>query len=82
MRVSYGLFGKTLVWKDIASCEIDNALALRYGGWGIRLGIVQGKKSGSIIPLAALGWTSSPKAANRVDGGFDAPSGGTDAHLV
>ena len=44
VRVSYGLFGKTLAWHDVASCEIDSGAALRYGGWGIRLGIIHGKK--------------------------------------
>ncbi len=44
VHVSYGLFGKTLPWHDVASCEIDRgAAALRYGGWGIRLGMIKGK---------------------------------------
>ena len=43
VRVSYGLFGKTLAWRDVASCEIDTSSVLRYGGWGIRLGMIQGK---------------------------------------
>ena len=43
VRVSYGLFGKTLAWKDVASCETDTQSALRYGGWGIRLGMIRGK---------------------------------------
>ena len=43
VHVSYGVFGKTLAWKDIASCEIDTSSVIRYGGWGIRLGFIQGK---------------------------------------
>jgi hypothetical protein len=44
VRVSYGLFWKTLFWNEVASCEIDNGSALRYGGWGIRLGSINGKR--------------------------------------
>jgi hypothetical protein len=44
VRVSYGVFGKTLHWKDIASCEADDQSALRYGGWGIRFGMIRGKR--------------------------------------
>jgi len=44
IRVSYGLFHKTLAWRDVASCEIDRGSVWRYGGWGIRLGIIHGKK--------------------------------------
>jgi hypothetical protein len=43
VAVSYGLFGKTLAWNDVASCEIDAGAVLRYGGWGIRLGRIRGK---------------------------------------
>jgi hypothetical protein len=44
MRISYGLFSKRLFWHEVASCEIDRGSALRYGGWGIRLGSIGGKK--------------------------------------
>jgi len=43
VHVSYGLFGKTIAWKDIATCEKDASSVARYGGWGIRLGFVHGK---------------------------------------
>ena len=43
VRVSYGLFGKTLAWKDVASCGTDTQSVLRYGGWGIRIGMIRGK---------------------------------------
>ena len=43
VHVSYGVFGKTLAWKDVATCEIDTSSVVRYGGWGIRLGIIHGK---------------------------------------
>jgi hypothetical protein len=42
-HVSYGLFGKTLAWKDVAKCERDDRSMVRYGGWGIRLGFIHGK---------------------------------------
>jgi hypothetical protein len=44
VRVSYGVFHKSLLWKDIASCEADDRSALRYGGWGVRFGMVCGNK--------------------------------------
>jgi hypothetical protein len=44
VRVSYGVFHKTLLWKDISSCEADDQSALRYGGWGVRFGMIRGKK--------------------------------------
>jgi hypothetical protein len=43
VHVAYGLFGKTLAWKHVASCGIDTQSVLRYGGWGIRLGMIRGK---------------------------------------
>jgi hypothetical protein len=44
VRVSYGVFHKTLRWEEIASCEADDQSALRYGGWGVRFGMIRGKK--------------------------------------
>jgi hypothetical protein len=44
VRVSYGVFRKTLPWKEIASCEADDQSALRYGGWGVRFGMIRRKK--------------------------------------
>jgi hypothetical protein len=43
VHVSYGVFGKTLAWKDVATCEIDTSSVVRYGGWGVRLGFIHGK---------------------------------------
>ena len=43
VHVSYGVFGKTLAWKDVSACEIDTSSVVRYSGWGIRLGIIHGK---------------------------------------
>lgn len=43
VRASYGVFSKTLSWKEIETCEKDSSPALRYGGWGIRMGILNGK---------------------------------------
>ena len=42
-RISYGLFSKTLAWKDVATREKDTSSIVRYGGWGIRLGFIHGK---------------------------------------
>ena len=43
IRVSYGLFSKTLSWRNVGKCEIDDRSVVRYGGWGIRMGIIHGK---------------------------------------
>jgi hypothetical protein len=43
VHVSYGAFGKTLVWTDVATCEIDTRLGARYDRWGIRFGIIHDK---------------------------------------
>jgi hypothetical protein len=44
VRVSYGVFRKTLPWKEIGACEADDQSAMRYGGWGVRFGMVRGGK--------------------------------------
>ncbi len=44
VRIAYGLFGKTLSWSKVKSCAIDSGSALRYGGWGIRLGSIHGNR--------------------------------------
>jgi len=43
VHVSYGVFGKTLAWKDVATCEVDTRLGARYDRWGIRFGIIHDK---------------------------------------
>ena len=43
VHVAYGVFGKTLAWRNVAKCEIDTSSVVRYGGWGIRLGFIHGK---------------------------------------
>jgi len=40
--VGYGIFKKRILWENIEDCYIDEASAIRYGGWGIRLGRVDG----------------------------------------
>ena len=35
--------GLEVLWENIEDCYIDEASAIRYGGWGIRLGRVDGK---------------------------------------
>jgi len=43
LTVSYGIFKKRIPWRNIEDCYIDEASAIRYGGWGIRLGRVGGR---------------------------------------
>jgi len=42
VHVSYGVFGKTLAWTDVATCEIDSRLGARYDRWAIRFGVING----------------------------------------
>jgi len=41
--VGYGIFKHTIFWKNIEDCYLDKASVIRYGGWGIRIGRVNGK---------------------------------------
>ncbi len=43
ITVGYGIFKNTILWEDIDDCYLDEASAIRYGGWGIRMGMVGGK---------------------------------------
>lgn len=43
IAVSYGIFKHTIIWGNIEDCYLDGASAIRYGGWGIRIGKVEGK---------------------------------------
>ena len=44
LTVAYGLFKRIIPWEDVASCYEDEASALgSYGGYGIRIGRVNGK---------------------------------------
>lgn len=40
--VMYG-FKHTILYKDIEDCYVDKTSVIRYGGWGIRMGRVNGK---------------------------------------
>jgi hypothetical protein len=44
ITVGYGVIRHHIPWGDISGCRPDEASAVRYGGWGIRLGWVNGKK--------------------------------------
>lgn len=43
VTVGYGIFRRTISWDNIERCSVDEASTIRYGGWGIRIGHVQGK---------------------------------------
>ena len=43
LTVSYGLFKRVIPWGDIADCCLDESSAIGYGGYGIRIGRVNGK---------------------------------------
>jgi hypothetical protein len=42
ITVGYGIFKRTIPWNTIERCYVDETLTIRYGGWGIRIGYVQG----------------------------------------
>jgi hypothetical protein len=41
--VGYGICKRTILWENIERCYKDAASSIRYGGWGIRIGRVEGK---------------------------------------
>jgi hypothetical protein len=43
VRVTFGLFGRTIPVENIEKVYPDEASALNYGGWGIRLGWFKGR---------------------------------------
>ena len=44
LTVAYGLFKRVIPWENIVDCYLDEASAFRaYGGYGIRIGGVNGK---------------------------------------
>lgn len=42
--VGYGIIRHQIPWGNVVGCRMDEASALRYGGWGIRMGCVGGKR--------------------------------------
>ena len=44
ISVGYGVIRHHIPWSNIAGCQLDKASAVRYGGWGIRLGWADGKR--------------------------------------
>jgi len=44
VTVGYGVLKRTYLFEDIADCYPDEASAIRYGGYGIRIGIYKGRK--------------------------------------
>ncbi len=42
--VSYGIIRHRLLWRDVTDCRLDDASAMKYGGWGIRRGWHDGKR--------------------------------------
>jgi hypothetical protein len=43
IRVSFGIFKRVITWENVKGCYIDEASAVRYGGWGVRIGRVKGR---------------------------------------
>ncbi len=41
--VGYGIFQNKIPWENIEDCYLDKTSAIRYGGWGIRVGKVDKK---------------------------------------
>jgi hypothetical protein len=41
--VGYGICKRRIPWENIECCYKDAASSIRYGGWGIRVGRVEGK---------------------------------------
>ncbi len=44
VSVGYGIIRHHIPWSNIAGCRLDRTSAVSYGGWGIRLARVDGKK--------------------------------------
>lgn len=44
VTVAYGLIQQSISWGQVSGCQPDQATALKYGGWGIRMGWVNGKR--------------------------------------
>ncbi|MBE0430407.1 MAG: hypothetical protein IBX67_01110 [Dehalococcoidia bacterium] len=42
--VGYGIIRHQIPWGEVVGCRLDEASAIRYGGWGIRTGWVGGKR--------------------------------------
>ena len=43
LTVSYGVFRRVIPWEDVADCYVDESPTIAYGGYGIRIGRVNGK---------------------------------------
>ena len=43
LTVSYGLLKRVIPWEDVADCYPDESTSIAYGGYGIRIGRVNGK---------------------------------------
>jgi len=43
LTVSYGMFRRVIHWEDVSDCYVDESSAFGYGGYGVRVGRVNGK---------------------------------------
>ncbi|MCS7116214.1 MAG: hypothetical protein RMJ31_03000 [Nitrososphaerota archaeon] len=43
ISVGYGILKYNIEWKDIEDCYLDKTPTIKYGGWGIRIGKVEGR---------------------------------------
>ena len=44
ITVRYGMFKRAMRWEDIGDCYVDESTAFSYGGFGIRIGMVNRKR--------------------------------------
>ena len=44
ITVRYGMFKKVMRWEDVGDCYTDESPVFSYGGFGIRIGMVNGKR--------------------------------------
>lgn len=51
ISVGYGLIKYTIPWENVNKCYLDESSTITYGGWGIRLAKVKGKRRLAYIVL-------------------------------
>jgi hypothetical protein len=44
ISVGYGIIRHQIPWGEVVGCRLDETPAARYGGWGIRMASIGGKK--------------------------------------
>jgi hypothetical protein len=79
--VGYGILKRTIPWENIERCYVDEVSNIRYGGWGMRIGLVKGNwrlvynviGAPRVVLSLKLGWfgavvfsTRNPEAVMRI----------------